>query len=73
LGRIKEVAADTKDAIEVLREQSLYPKAVRQLRKALALEKLAGITILKRLRNTMLATAAKLKDDASDMMLGEPE
>jgi hypothetical protein len=70
-GRIREVIAETEDAIQVLTRGplSLYRKSVARLSKALKLEKDALKTSSTSKRNSLLRSAASLKREASKMMV----
>jgi uncharacterized protein YjgD (DUF1641 family) len=71
--RIREVMAETEDAIQVLTKApvSLYREPVAKLREALKLEKDARKTSSTRKRNSLLRSAASLKQEAGSMMVVE--
>jgi hypothetical protein len=69
--RIREVIAETDDAIEVLTRGPLrlYPDAVKDLRDAVKLEQQALRTGSRITRNALLGRASRLKKDASALMI----
>lgn len=69
--RIKEVVAETEDAIEVLSEGplELHPDAVSALQEALYLEREALDRPSPRRRNHLLREASEIKRDARAMMI----
>ena len=75
--RVKEVVAETEDAIQVLTTGShpangpldLYPDAVALLEEALRLERQASSTVQPPRRNALLREAASLKREASAVMV----
>ena len=69
--RIREVIAETDDAIEVLTRGplKLYPDAVKDLREAVKLEQQALRTGSRTQRNALLGRAIRLKQDTSAMMI----
>jgi hypothetical protein len=69
--RIREVIAETGDAIEVLSRGplELYPAAVKDLRDAVKLEQQALRTGSRTQRNALLGRASRLKQDASALMV----
>jgi hypothetical protein len=71
---IKLALADTEDAIEVLsqgafKKYDVYPDAIRKLRKAYGLEKLALNVPFG--RDALLAQAKKLKLEAKELIVIE--
>jgi hypothetical protein len=71
--RIREVIAETEDAIQVLTKGpvSLYRETVAELRRALKLEKDALKASSTSKRNALLRAAACLKSEAGSMMVAE--
>jgi cytochrome c peroxidase len=69
--RIKEVIAETNDAIEVLTRGpvKLYPDAVKNLKDAVKLDQQALRTGSRIARNALLGRASRLKQDASALMI----
>jgi hypothetical protein len=66
--RIREIIAETEDAIEVLSDGMIYPDVVRQLRTALNFDREAVETSQRGQRNRLLRESQNIKEDAADAM-----
>jgi hypothetical protein len=67
--RIREIIAETGDAIEVLNDGMIYSDVVRQLRTALELDREALATSQNRQRNRLLRESQNMKEEAADAMM----
>ena len=67
--RIREIIAETEDAIEVLDDGMIYSDVVGQLRRALELDREALATSQNGQRNRLLRESQNIKEDAADAMM----